>query len=211
MRGLRLLAVSMVVAAIALAQPEPSSTGTVPDLADLTGVWKMAYSPGLRDVDEIDDAYLVIRPDKTYTMIFRMRPGTGFWFEEGIFTLEPGSIFLEQRPAEGTLQYPRPAAQRLFVLPPAPVVFFDNLLCQVETSILSGLAEPPDLHYTWGLAFGGTYGKQPMPERTPYCGFDAPAVPGEPATVPVLPPNQAGAAGATRRFVPGSAAEPQVR
>ncbi len=96
---------------------------------DLTGVWKMCYEPGLEDVDEPSEGYLVFLPGQRY---FELRDdccreqGEPVSRELGRYRVDRDSVHLEKTRLDGQ-RYDVRSEQRLELVDRATVVLFDDL------------------------------------------------------------------------------------
>jgi hypothetical protein len=119
-RGSRVLAAASVISAL-LRPPLVAESSTF----DLVGVWQMCFEPGLEDVYEPSEGYLVLMPDYTYFELREdccLEEGEAPTHEAGTFRVEGSAVVLDSKRADG-----EPYERRFELVHEVPVVLFDEL------------------------------------------------------------------------------------
>jgi hypothetical protein len=96
-----------------------------PPAFDFVGVWQMCYEPGLEDVSEPSEGYLVLMPDFTYFELREdccLEEGQTRESNAGTYRIEGSIVALSSKRTDGE-RYDR----RLELVREAPIVLFDDL------------------------------------------------------------------------------------
>ena len=113
----------------------------------LEGVWKICYEPGLPEVYEIDEGFLILMPDGRYYEVSESccydgeGPPPPYW-EMGSFTVTDDLVVFEHKRFDGTSYQ-----TRLRHVRDVRAVFFDGP--GLEPSKVDALMSGDNLNYSW--------------------------------------------------------------
>ncbi len=116
-------------------------------VSGLEGVWKLCYEPGLPDVYEIDEGFLILMPDGRYCQVSESccydgeGPEPPFW-DLGTYTVESDTVVFDHKRFDGT-----PYQIRLRLLRRVSAVFFDDP--QSDPVEVDAMVFGENLNYSW--------------------------------------------------------------
>lgn len=109
---------------------------------DVAGIWKECYEPGLPNVDEIDEGYLVLLPTGTYYEVGLACCDQEVHSTVDTFEVRGDHLVLQATRTDGS-RYQR----ELVWVPEARVVFFDDP--EAEPVVTEALRPGDDLNYAF--------------------------------------------------------------